>query len=137
MDTTNPTLKRVHETLFDDLGKLGQLIDPLNDRALAVTYQALNHLGDLEKLIDPDDDGPEAEETATLGPRSFLWHDHPGDTLDYCSAVLQGLCLVTDGAEVTSQKQRFGIYIILESVCQALDYWSRRVTRRETSEGGS
>ena len=54
MDTTTRTdLHQVHSALFSDLSKLGQLIDPLNDRALATVHRALDHLRDLEAIIDP------------------------------------------------------------------------------------
>ena len=53
MDTIErATLSRVHSTLFNDLGKLSQFVDPCNDRAMAIVSQALEHLCDLEELAD-------------------------------------------------------------------------------------
>ena len=53
MDTTTQSdLHQIHKAVFTDLTKLGQLIDPCNDRAMAIVSQALEHLCDLEELAD-------------------------------------------------------------------------------------
>ena len=55
MDTTTQAdLLQVHKDLFTDLTKLGQLIDPCNDRALATLHQAIQHLRDVEVLTKKD-----------------------------------------------------------------------------------
>ncbi len=55
MTTTNQTaLSKAHENLSDDLAKVSQLIDPLNDRALATLYQAQRRLEDIGELAKSD-----------------------------------------------------------------------------------
>ena len=54
MDTTNPTLKRVHATLFNDLNEIAQLARKQGaDGAYDAAGRALDHLRGLEALIDP------------------------------------------------------------------------------------
>ena len=67
--TTEATLRRVHVSLINDLGKLGQLIEPINERAPSTISEAFRHLRDLQALIEAKPqqaDTPQPSEPPTV-----------------------------------------------------------------------
>ena len=55
MDTTNQTaLSKAHENLATDLANLSQLINPLNQQALAMLYRSQRRLEDIAELAKSD-----------------------------------------------------------------------------------
>ena len=49
--TTQATLSVAHQNLSDDLAKVGQLIEPVNDRALAMLSRVQRRLLDIQELV--------------------------------------------------------------------------------------
>ena len=125
--TTKATLSRVHETLFDDLGKLGQLIEPCNDRALAIAYQALNHLRDLEALIEPKDDSEAGGRECVGGTPKGLIGVFPEDTLSHVTDTLMVLAHVNWDDCGHNEEFACGMTQIWKVVTEALDYEKGRV----------
>ena len=69
MDTNQDALSRAHQHLAGDLEKLAQLIDPLNDQALALVSQAHTRLRGIEELVKLTGNAkPNGENTPALGP---------------------------------------------------------------------
>ncbi len=119
MTTTNQTaLSRAHENLATDLVNLSQLIDPLNQQALAMLYRVQRRLQDIEELARTKVNGDNTREGLT----GVLIED----TLAHVSDVLVVLSHVNYN-DCGSEEFGCGMLKIFTAVMEALDYEKGRV----------
>ena len=121
MDTTNQTaLSKAHENLATDLANLSQLIDPLNQQALAMLYRSQRRLEDIGELARTKVNG----DNATEGFVGLF----PEDTLRHVSDVLVVL-MNLDYNNCGSEEYACGMLTILSCAWNALDHEVGRVER--------
>ena len=90
MDTTTKTAMRAgHQVLANDLAKLGQLIPPTEQQALAIASQAQNHLQALQDALANGKD-------KTVGSHRF--YSKEDGTPDWSNSA--GVCLERLGAMI-------------------------------------
>ena len=122
MDTnTEAALSVAHQNLSDDLAKVSQLIEPVNDRALAMLYQAQRRLEDIGELAKSD---TRPETSPSDGFVGLL----PEDTLRHVSDVLVVL-MNLDYNNCGSEEYACGMLTILSCAWNALDHEVGRVER--------
>ena len=142
MDTPNPIVKRIHETLFDDLGKLGQLVEPTNDKALSVLYEAMNHLRDLEPMIDPQPNIQFRKAQIEGGYTEIDVIDVLIDRLEGAEAVCDIMAVVaesehtemgSDLADTTLHRAAFTARNLVTECLEKTKVWSAQHSSREAS----
>ena len=116
-------LTKAHQCLADDLASVSQLIEPVNDRALAMLYRAQRRLQDIEELVKHATK-PAADIDDDKLPGGFV-QSHPGDTLAHVADVLAVLQQI-DHATPLNESARIGHLLILEGAIAALTFEARR-----------
>ena len=119
--TAQATLSVAHQNLSDDLAKVGQLIEPVNDRALAMLSRVQRRLLDIQELVKVlAKDQPETTAKGFVGAV-------PEDTLSNVSDVLLVLSNVDYEDCAHSNEFTCGMMKILRYAMDALDHEVGRV----------
>ena len=130
MTTTNyEALTKAHQHLATDLEKLAQLIEPVNDRALAMVSQVHHRLLDIQELVKHTSKTKPAADSTTIDnntPKGLVGL-FPDDTLAHVSDVLVVLSHV--GYDDCGGGEEFtcGMLRLLGCAMEALDYETGRV----------
>jgi hypothetical protein len=118
--TTQVALTKAHERLAGDLANLSQLIDPLNQQALAMLYRVQRRLQDIEELARTKVNGDNTREGLT----GVLIED----TLAHVSDVLVVLANL-DYKDCGSEEYACGMLKILSCAWESLEHEVGRVRR--------
>ena len=122
MDTTEQaTLSVAHQNLADDLAKVGQLIEPESQQALAMLSRVQRRLGDIQELVKVL--AKDQPETTAKGFVGIV----PEDTLSNVSDVLLVLSNVDYEDCAHSNEFTCGMMKILGYAMDALDHEVARV----------
>ena len=134
-DTTNhEVLAKAHENLSNDLASISQLIEPVNDRALAMLYKAQPRLEDIEELAKFANKAKPVENIDDADTSKGLVGLFPDDTLSHVSDTLLVLSHVDYEDCRSSNEFTCGMVQILNCAMEALDYEVGRVeTLRKTA----
>ena len=125
--TNHDALSRAHHHLADDLASVSQLIEPVNDRALAMLYKAQRRLEDIEELAKFANKAKPVENIDDSDASKGLVGLFSDDTLAFVSDVLAVLSHVNYEDCGSDDDFALGMFRILNCAMQALDYEKSRV----------
>ena len=143
MDTSAQTaLTKGHENLSNDLANLSQLIEPINDRALALLYRVQRRLKDIEKLVThTGTTAPRKREKSEplqrgdiMTTRNPLIADNDAyQTIHNVTCVLSYLQAVRpiEGCECPDSDTDYGLWLVFDAVRGALDFEKERVVEKQ------
>ncbi len=125
--TNHEVLAKAHENLSNDLASVSQLIEPVNDRALAMLYRAQRRLEDIEELARHASKSKPAANVNAADASKGLVGLFPDDTLAFVSDVLAVLSHVNYEDCGGDNESTCGMLRILNCAMEALDYEKSRV----------